>query len=301
VLLTALSGNAYKLDGGGLFGHAPKALWQQWATPDENNRITLACRCLLAEGLEGKRVLFEAGIGDFFPPRLKERYGIGGEGYALLSELAQLGLGEEDIDVVVLSHLHFDHAGGLLSRNKNGHPTLRFPKARYVLSRRQFARATRPLARDAASYIPELPGLLADSGRLCLADELSLADESFLLPYVHVADTQLAWLSRHMRFRCSDGHTPGLLLAELKPTQGERPLVFSSDLVMGRPWIHLPICSGYERFSELLTEEKAQLYEKLPLLFFTHDAGCPLVELTRGEGGRFGWTNEQNHIWRMPF
>jgi len=301
VFLTALSGNAYKLDGGGLFGHAPKALWQQWTSVDENNLVTLACHCLLVEELEGRRVLFEAGIGDFFPSKLKERYGVLSEGYALLAELAKLGLGEEDIDAVVLSHLHFDHAGGLLSLDKHGNRSLRFPKARYVVSRRQFARAAHPLARDAASYIPELPGLLADSGRLCLVDELRLSDESLLLPYVHVEEAQLSWLGKHVRFRCSDGHTPGLLLAELKPTQGGPSLVFSSDLVMGRPWIHLPICSGHERFAELLTEEKAQLYEKLPQLFLAHDAQCPLVQLTRDNRGRFSWTGEQTQVWRMPF
>ncbi|MCL2013265.1 MAG: MBL fold metallo-hydrolase [Cystobacterineae bacterium] len=300
MFLTALPGNAYKLDRGGLFGDAPKAFWKKWITTDEDDTVVLTCRCLLVENLNGKTVLFEAGIGDFLPPSLKQHHGVLDEGYALLPALAKLGLGEENVDVVVLSHLHFEHAGGLLCPDKNGNHKLRFPNARYVVSRRQFARAAYPHIRDSASYIPELPGLLSDSGRLCLVDEPYLPDELHL-PYMRLGEPQLAWLEECVRFRCSDGHTPGLLLSEIKPTQGERHLVVSSDLVLGRPWIHLPLCTGYERFAELLIEEKAQLYEKLPLLFFSHDTGCALAQLTRDDKGHFSCTDEQPHVWRMPF
>ena len=76
IRFTALEGNRMKLDGGAMFGNAPRALWGRWAAPDDENRIDLACRALLATPLNGKTVLFEAGIGAFFDPKLRERYGV---------------------------------------------------------------------------------------------------------------------------------------------------------------------------------------------------------------------------------
>ncbi len=110
----SLLGNSQKLDGGAMFGNAPKAMWEKWVQVDEQNRIDLACRALLVEGINGKRVLFETGVGAFFEPKLRERFGIQQAGHVLLDELAKIGFTDADIDVVVLSHLHFDHAGGLL-------------------------------------------------------------------------------------------------------------------------------------------------------------------------------------------
>ena len=113
-LLYSVEGNWQRLDGGAMFGNAPKALWERWADADEHNRIRLSCRCLLIRE-PSRWILFETGIGAFFEPRLKDRYGIVEAEHVLLENLAALGLSHEDIDVVVLSHLHFDHAGGLLT------------------------------------------------------------------------------------------------------------------------------------------------------------------------------------------
>lgn len=150
-----------------MFGNAPRALWEKWAAPDELNRIELACRALLASPLEGKTVLFETGIGAFFDPRMRERYGVQESQHVLIDSLREAGFEHEDIDVVVLSHLHFDHAGGLLAAWSEGRePELLFPNATYVVGAQHWQRAVQPHPRDRASFIPELPGLLQASGRL---------------------------------------------------------------------------------------------------------------------------------------
>ena len=197
--LWSILGNSQKLDGGAMFGNAPRAMWERWTTVDGENRIDLACRALLASPLNGKTVLFETGIGAFFEPKLRERYGVQEPRHVLLESLGDAGFGHEDIDVVVLSHLHFDHAGGLLAAWEEGEaPRLLFPNATYVIGKAHWQRALHPHPRDRASFIPELPGLLEASGRLELVD----------------GDFSQA-LGEAVRFHHSDGHTPGLLLAEI--------------------------------------------------------------------------------------
>ena len=283
--LWSISGNTQKLDGGAMFGNAPRAMWAKWAAPDEHNRIELACRALLASPLAGKTVLFETGIGAFFEPKLRERYGVVEDRHVLLESLRAAGFEHEDIDVVVLSHLHFDHAGGLLAQWVEGRgPELLFPNATFLVSAACWERARAPHARDRASFIPELPDLIEGSGRLEIVDG--------------------AWskaLGHAVRFHYSDGHTPGLMLAEIVGPEcvdgdAHGGVGFCADLIPGRPWVHVPITMGYDRNAELLIDEKRDfLADKLARnvhLFFTHDPGCALAQVTRDERGRYGTTHE---------
>ena len=154
--LTSLLGNSQKLDGGAMFGNAPKALWTRWVACDELNRIPLACRCLLIEEAS-RTVLMETGIGSFFDPKMKDRFGVVESEHVLLEQLKAQGLSHEDIDVVVLSHMHFDHSGGLLSPwSEQEEPKLLFPNATFVVGEKAWERALKPHARDKASFIPSL-------------------------------------------------------------------------------------------------------------------------------------------------
>jgi glyoxylase-like metal-dependent hydrolase (beta-lactamase superfamily II) len=276
--LWSLIGNSQRLDGGAMFGNAPKALWSRWIATDEQNRIPLACRCLLVKDIDGRNVLFETGIGAFFEPTLRERYGVVEERHVLLDSLAEAGLTHEDIDVVVLSHLHFDHAGGLLASWQEGQaPSLLFPKATFVVGAEHWQRARHPHPRDRASFIPELCDLLENSGRL----ELVEGEHSRVL-------------GEAVRLSYSDGHTPGLMLAEVGK------VVFCADLIPGRFWVHLPITMGYDRWPEKLIDEKRGfLDDKLERgvqLFFTHDHDCAMARVTRDERGRYGTADEQREL-----
>ena len=269
--LRAIEGNTQKLDGGAMFGNAPREMWKKWITPDEKNRIPLACRSLYLETDTGQKVLFDVGVGAFFDPKFRERYGVVEEEHQLIHNLKKEGISHEDIDIVILSHMHFDHAGGVLSAYSDGEPHLLFPNAKFYTGKEHWLRATNPHSRDRASFIPLIQEKLEESGRLHLIDGATHPDLDFVhFHYVH-------------------GHTPGLMISILDLPGG--PLAFVADLIPGMPWVHLPISMGYDRFPELGIDEKRTFLEdfvkKQGKLFFTHDPTTPCAAVIKNEKGRF--------------
>lgn len=290
IKLWSILGNSQKLDGGAMFGNAPRALWSRWISPDAENRVPLACRALLATGLGNngdKRVLFETGIGAFFEPKFKQRYGVIEDEHVLLTSLTKAGFAHETIDAVVLSHLHFDHAGGLLaSWQADVAPRLLFPNATFIVGRECWERALNPHSRDRASFIPELPALLEASGRLEIVD----GDRSHTL-------------GPQVRFEYCHGHTPGLLVATISTMDKVKQpagVSFCSDMIPGRPWVHVPITMGYDRYPEMLIDEKTRfLNDKLTRgirLFFTHDPVCAMASVTHDSNNRFGTADEMAEL-----
>ena len=286
--VTAVLGNSQRLDGGAMFGNVPRAMWEKWLPPDEQSRIPLACRALLIEA-DGQRILCETGIGAFFEPKLAARFGVVEREHVLLQSLAAVGISHEEIDSVILSHLHFDHAGGLLPAWENGGAAgpLLFPRARYVVGREAWARAENPHPRDRASFIPGLTEKLQSSGRLLIVDERGPIPE----------------LGDRFRFMTSHGHTPGQLHTIFT---GENATVFfAGDLVPGRAWIHLPITMGYDRYPELVIDEKQKLYDeavsKQWWMFFTHDVATAMARVVLTEpSGRYEALDPVSAPLRMP-
>lgn len=273
IKISSVEGNGQMLDGGAMFGNAPRELWSKWISPDEKGRIPLACRCLLIE-TDDEKILCETGIGAFFEPKLADRYGVQSPNrHLLLESLARLQVSQDDITSVILSHLHFDHAGGLLPAyseiQRDGFKLL-FPQAEYVVSRSAWQRAQNPHSRDKASFIEELNALLNESKRLRVLER---------------GETYRDFLSFHL----SDGHTPGQLLTQVK---GDKfSVVFGGDLVPGRSWVHLPLTMGYDRYPELLINEKEALYQSFSstewILFFTHDHEVSGASIELSDKGRY--------------
>ncbi len=286
--VSAIEGNRQLLDGGAMFGNAPRPVWEKWIAPDSLGRIPLACRAMLIE-FDNKKVLCEAGIGAFFEPKLADRFGVQSpDRHLLLENLARLKIKPEDIDYVILSHLHFDHAGGLLPTYKElhgGRKELVFPKAKFIVGEKAWARALSPHSRDRASFVPELNELLKDSGRLI----------------VHPKDKLPPEIAQRFEFIESEGHTPGQMHTLFK---GDKQKVFfCGDLIPGRPWVHLPITMGYDRFPEMLIDEKAAVYQRAEkeqwLLFFTHDPTAAAAQIKSATSGRFEPVQVQEDLTRF--
>jgi glyoxylase-like metal-dependent hydrolase (beta-lactamase superfamily II) len=240
-----------------MFGNAAKVIWERWLPADEQNRIHLATRTLMVI-TQKETILFETGIGGYMEPRFRDRYGVDEPGHMLLQSLAQRGISPADITRIFCSHLHFDHAGGLLRTWQAGsEPELLFPNAQYYVGEEAWERATHPHPRDRASFIPQLQLLLEQSRRLVLISKGQV----------------LSFDELELHFFHSDGHTPGLLCSDLR--FGKDRLVYASDLIPGRFWVHLPISMGYDRFPELLIDEKNALLTSLvkenAWLFYVHD------------------------------
>lgn len=277
--VTAVDGNKQRLDGGAMFGNAPRAVWEKWIMPDELGRIPLNCRAMLLE-MNGKKILCETGIGNFFEPKLADRYGVFESNHCLIDNLSKLDVNQAEIDFVILSHLHFDHAGGLLSSWSAENPTektLLFPNAKIVVGREALNRAKNPHPRDRASFIPELVPLLESSGRLIVVDGPT---DSRVLPEV-------------ISFHYSHGHTPGHM--HVVATSGASRIVFAGDLIPGRAWVHLPITMGYDRFAEQVIDEKMDFYRKFAndstWVFYTHDHECAMSRVVLSPKKRYEFSD----------
>ena len=260
----ALEAGTQKLDGGAMFGVVPKPLWEKRIPADARNRIPLAMRCLLVEAPRAL-VLIDTGAGDKESDKFKDIYGIenAGDPTALEDCIRAAGHRPEDIDIVLDTHLHFDHAGGN-TRNGESGPTPSFPGARYVVQRREleFARTKNPRVR--ASYLEANYEPVAEAGLFDLVDgEAQVTEGVSVLP--------------------TPGHTPHhqSVLVE----SGGARLCYLADVCPTSAHVSLPWIMGYDLEPLVTLDTKMALWKRALseewTLVFEHD---PQVVSARLEG-----------------
>jgi glyoxylase-like metal-dependent hydrolase (beta-lactamase superfamily II) len=254
-----LSDGSFRLDGGAMFGVVPKALWQRCCAADELNRIPLSLTCLLIRA-HGKNILVDTGLGSKEDPRFKEMFAVD-RAISLELSLKRLGLSRDDIDLVINTHLHFDHAGGNTMDNGSGTLVPAFPKARYVVQRGEYDDAVQANERTRASYRRDnfLP--------ITEADRWDLLDgDTELLPGITAMVTQ-----GHTRYHQG-----------IKIESEGRTAFYLGDLIPTVCHLPLPYIMGYD-LSPLQTLETKRwvldrAFEEKWLLLFEHD---PIVQAGR--------------------
>jgi glyoxylase-like metal-dependent hydrolase (beta-lactamase superfamily II) len=249
--VTSLSDGFFRLDGGAMFGVVPKPLWERRAPADERNRIRLGVRPLLVRG--ERTMIIDAGIGTKMDPKSVDIYGID-RARNLDHALADAGVAPPDIDIVLASHLHFDHAGGFTAVDRTGAVVPRFPRARYVVRTAEWEDATHPHERNRASYLQENFVPLADAGVLDL-----VPGDDAIMPGVRVVRT--------------GGHTMHHQVVMIE--SGGRTAVFAADLIPTTAHVDEAWIMGYDLYPmETLAFKRAFVREAIDreyLIFFEHD------------------------------
>ena len=263
----AFHDGCFKLDGGTMFGVVPKVMWEKQHPADEQNRIDLDLRCLLVEVGE-RRMLVDTGMGDRWDEKQLRIFGLVRRPNQLVAELAEAGITRESITDVILTHLHFDHAGGVLRQGENGLEPV-FPQARHWIQKRHWDWAGHPSERDRASFRREDFSLLADADLLELVDG---AQE--IMPGVKVTPVS--------------GHTPGQQVVEFHTPDGI--LAYVADLIPFLSQLHVPWIMGFDLNPLLTVTEKKRFLTRAVedgiILVFEHD---PVHEAAtvRFTAGRF--------------
>lgn len=238
------------LDGGAMFGVIPKPLWEKKCPADSRNRIELAMNCLVIRAA-GKRILVETGAGEKLSPKLRDIYGL--QDSKLLPRLREYGLSPEDIDIVIDTHLHFDHCGGNTRIEKNK-AVANFPNAQYIVQKGEYEHALHPTERDRASYFESNYMPLREAGQLRLLE----ADQQ-IVPGVEVVRVP--------------GHTANMQCVKL--TGGGKTAFLLADLVPMTAHLPLPWIMGYDLYPMITLENKKKWLSRIAreewLALFAHD------------------------------
>jgi glyoxylase-like metal-dependent hydrolase (beta-lactamase superfamily II) len=249
--LTSLSDGTFRLDGGAMFGVIPKPLWERRIPADDRNRITLGLRPLLVR-TDREAILIDGGVGDQMSPKDAEIYALDRARH-LDHALAAVGLTAHDIDLVIATHLHFDHVGGLTTR-VDGVLGPRFPRARVVINRHEWHDATHPHERNRASYILDTFVPLVDAGVVDFVD--------------HDTDVRPG-----LRLERTGGHTMHHQIVRLE-SEG-RTALYVADLMPTTAHVDEPWIMGYDLYPvDTLVAKKRVLAEAIAgeyVIFFEHD------------------------------
>jgi glyoxylase-like metal-dependent hydrolase (beta-lactamase superfamily II) len=257
----------WKADGGLMFGVVPRVLWEKRKPPDADNMIDCACVCLIARH-NGRVIVCETGIGNKLSEKRAQQVKLR-EPEGMLHALRRLGIQPDEVDVVVTTHLHWDHAGGLTRRNELGEVELTFKKARHLVQRSEWDFALQPDVRSRPSYITDDFTPLADGNDLVEF----LDGDAEVLPGVQI---------RHV-----GGHTPGSQILILR--SGELACAVTGDLVCQTPHLRVPWNMAADIEPLRVFEQKARLLNEAEehrwLLVLSHEPDSPAGYLE--EDGRW--------------
>jgi methylmalonyl-CoA epimerase len=266
--LISLSDGFLWLDGGAMFGVVPRPLWEKRLPADDSNRIPLGMRPLVVRS-GSKTMIIDAGAGDKMDAKSAAIYRLDRR-YHLDHALAEAGLSVEDIDIVLASHLHFDHVGGFTAVDKHGKVVPRFPRAKYIAHRQEWEDATHPHERNRASYLQGDFVPLKEAGVLTLVD-----DDAEILPGV--------------RYRRSGGHTAHHQVVMIE--SGGKTAVFAADMYPTSVHVPNPWLMGYDLFPmETLAFKRGfvrEAIEKEYLVFFEHDPSLAAGYIRDRDGKRY--------------
>jgi glyoxylase-like metal-dependent hydrolase (beta-lactamase superfamily II) len=263
--LSIFSDGTYPLDGGAFFGVVPKVMWSRKVTADERNYVQAGLNSLLIR--TGKQtVLVETGMGNKLSDRMIKFYG---QPAKLLANLSTAGVTPDDIDIVINTHLHFDHCGWNTVSGKDGKIVPTFPRAKYYAPEGEWQYARRPSERDAISYIPENYDPLVESGQMTL-----LKGGEEIVPGISV--------------KTFPGHTAHMQ-AVIVESRG-RTACYTSDLIPTTAHIDLTWGMSFDLYPLQTIESKKRYYAKaIPerwLTVFTHDPKVPWAYVENDEAGK---------------
>jgi len=256
----------FGLDGGAMFGVVPKTLWERaYAKADDRNRIPMAAKALLIRGND-KTILVDTGNSPFMAQKLQEIYGIDFAEYTIEASLQRTGVAPEDITDVILTHLHFDHAGGAVVE-RDGERLPRFPNATYYVQSAHLDWARKPSLKDRASFMSEHYEPLVNQNVLELLD-----GEGELFPSINLYTVH--------------GHTPFMQVVQVG---GEGGLLYAADLMPTSAHVPLPYGMAYDN-EPLKTIAEKQVYhprmiEENWTVVFEHDALRQASKVVMGEKG----------------
>jgi glyoxylase-like metal-dependent hydrolase (beta-lactamase superfamily II) len=263
--LAIISDGTYPLDGGAFFGVIPKIMWSRKAEADERNYVKAGLNSLLIRS--GKQtVLVETGMGNKLSERMVKFYG---QPAQLLANLAASGISPEDIDIVINTHLHFDHCGWNTVRGKDGKIVPTFPRAKYYAPEGEWQYARKPSERDAISYIPDNYDPLVKSGQMTL-----LKGGEEIVPGISL--------------KTFPGHTASMQAVIVQ--SGGQTACYISDLIPTTAHIDLTWGMSFDLYPLQTIESKKQYYAKAMaekwLTVFTHDAKTPWAYVETDEVGK---------------
>lgn len=282
--LSIFSDGTYPLDGGAFFGVVPKVMWSKRVTPDEKNYCTAGLNSLLIR-TDKQTILVETGMGNKLSDRMIKFYG---QPAKLLDNLAAGGVAPEDIDIVINSHLHFDHCGWNTVRDKSGKIVPTFPRAKYYAPEGEWQYARKPSERDSISFISENYDPLVESGRMTL-----LKGSEEIVPGISV-ETFPGHTAHMMGIIVRGSQTPHPVANDAtragQPGAQPHTASYISDLIPTTAHIDLTWGMGFDLYPLDTIESKKRYYARsIPekwLTVFTHDPKTPWALVERDESGK---------------